>query len=714
MRRRARRPHGGANASRSWSGGMLSRESPSSTRSRLSGLAFALALALVGVPAASAAAPGVSAAVWPTAPDLQAPTLTLEPPPPRTRDTQPSFSGAASDVTTVTVDVYAGGDVRGEPVASARALPSGGAWASPGVSPALADGTYTAVASQPSSLGGPPGVSAPVSFEVDTKPPTVTLDQPRSPSKDETPSFSGSASEATQVIVEVFGGDRAEGPLVATARATPATGRWSSSETTPPLPDGSYTAVASQASELGNEAGESAPVIFIVDTHPPTVTLEPVASPSRDATPSFSGSATEATNVTVDIYAGGVVEGPPVASVTATGGGEWVTAEVSPALADGTYIAIASQPSAIGNPTGCSAPVPFIVDTHPPTVTLERPASPSADRSPAFSGSASDDTPVSVELYSGASITGVAVTSVSAQPHAGHWSTPALAAPLEPGEYTAVATQESSLGNAPGLSAPATFVVQSVAPVAITEAAGALGRASAAMYGSVEPKGAPIEACYFEYGTSLSYGKRVGCALVSGAAAFPAEGLAPVGVFARVYGLDAASIYHFRLVMIGEGGAAYGADEAFTTLPPWLFEEGSALAAGDVLGASATRLEPLIATQLARYERTVHVVLLLRRGMFKALFRAPTAGKATIEWLYLARRRRRRGRSSPSARARVRVASGSRTFHLAGSETLEVRLTGAGRRLLRARSRVTLTATCVFVPAAGTAVRSSRTFSLGR
>ena len=62
-------------------------------------------------------------------------------------------------------------------------------------SPALANGNYTAIATEPSGLGNDEGKSSKREFEIDTEPPEVTLNSVTSPSNNTKPSFSGTASE---------------------------------------------------------------------------------------------------------------------------------------------------------------------------------------------------------------------------------------------------------------------------------------------------------------------------------------------------------------------------------------------------------------------------------------------------------------------------------------------------------------------------------------
>src|SRR5207244_10092419 len=102
--------------------------------------------------------------------DTTAPTPSLTAPPNGsfTKDTTPSFSGAAGTATgdsaTVTVNVYAGTSASGSPVQTLPAIQSGASWTVT-ASPALGEGTYTARAQQ-SDLAGNVGFSSPSTFSV--------------------------------------------------------------------------------------------------------------------------------------------------------------------------------------------------------------------------------------------------------------------------------------------------------------------------------------------------------------------------------------------------------------------------------------------------------------------------------------------------------------------------------------------------------------------
>jgi Bacterial Ig-like domain len=647
--------------------------------------------------------------------DTHPPKVTLDQPLSPSHDATPSFSGTASDTTLVTIALYSGASAEGTPVATLKVQGNGGGWSSSSLAVPLADGTYTAVATQPSSLAGNgTGMSNDVTFVIDTRSPKVTLEPLLARSNDRMPSFAGTASEDEPVTVEVFEGTRAEGAIIRTVTAEGTRAGWTSARLTPPLPVGrhTFTAVATQPSAIGNPTGRSEPVTFVVDTEPPTVRVNPPPPRSNDPTPSFSGSATEATPVAVEIFAGERPEGAAVASASATvTGGSWTSTPVLPALADGTYTALAIEQSAIENGPGHSAPVVFTIDTKPPTVTLTPLPTPSGNAAPSFSGTATEMAPVTVSVYRGASARGTAIVTATAEVVSGTWITQPLSPELEWGEYTAVATQPSSIGNAAGVSAPVTFVLEPIAPVVATESATGVTATTAALYAWVNPRGAPVSACFFEYGVTTVYGKRVGCGFTSGVSGFPPLDTAPVPVFARIYGLTPSTVYHFRISAAGGGGTAQGADATFTTLTSVLADEEGSPSSRAPAGISAAALAGMIAGQLAPHGRAARIAAIVRRGGFIARLKSPEAGEAVVNWYYTPPGART---AAASSRKAVRVAFGSVMFRAAATRTLKLYLTPEGASLLRRLRRARLVAKCLFTPRGARAVKSSATFELRR
>lgn len=192
----------------------------------------------------------------------------------------PSFSGLADEASgKVTLRIYNGTTAEGTAIQELSTLLLLGSTWSLGPTEPLDDGTYTAQATQ-TNLVLETGASLPVTFTVDTSAPTVTLNPPESPSSNSTPSFTGTASDTTPVIIQIHTGATAKGTVVSTATATGTGAHWASGNATPSLSSGQYTAVATQASSLlGNPTGKSEPVTFTV-APPPIITPAAVPPPA--------------------------------------------------------------------------------------------------------------------------------------------------------------------------------------------------------------------------------------------------------------------------------------------------------------------------------------------------------------------------------------------------------------------------------------------------
>src|SRR5438270_1488716 len=320
--------------------------------------------------------------------------LTLVRPTPRSNKTKPSFSGTASENTEVVVHVFEGPTE----VANAKTTASAGAWSTSGLSKALPSGhhTFTVSAREKSALAGnPEGKAGPLTFEVNTLPPEVTIGQPVTPSNNTNPAFSGTASEESEVEVRVFEGTNE----VAHATTTAFGGQWATGSLSNLLPAGkrTFTAHATEKSLLGNAAGKSSTVSFEVNTLPPEVTLNQPTTPSNNTNPSFSGTASEETPVTVHVLEGTT----ELTSVTTTpSGGTW-SAALPGVLPAGKHVfnVVATEKSGIGNADGRSQELQFEVNTEAPVVTLEQPAPVSNVTTPAFSGTASETKSVTVEVF---------------------------------------------------------------------------------------------------------------------------------------------------------------------------------------------------------------------------------------------------------------------------------------------------------------------------
>ena len=273
------------------------------------------------------------------------------------------------------------------------------------------------------------------------------------------------------MTVKVYAGASVSGSPVQTLTTTATGGAWSVAASSA-LPEGTYTAQASQPDDAGN-TGTSKPVTFTVETAPPVVTLTTPANgeTTNHSTPTFSGAAGTTAGdlpaVTVKVYTGSTATGTPAQTLTATAsGGVWSVA-ASSKLPDGTYTAQASQSDKAGN-TGTSTTDTFTIFTVGPTVTITSPAAGSYTNhdTPTFSGTAgtaSGDSSVSVDVYSGSEATGIPVQTVVAPVSSGSWSV-AVSSPLFEGVYTVQASQTDGIGNT-GTSSPVIFTVKTTPPL---------------------------------------------------------------------------------------------------------------------------------------------------------------------------------------------------------------------------------------------------------
>jgi hypothetical protein len=146
----------------------------------------------------------------------------------------------------------------------------------------LPDGTYTAQAEQTSTLfegTKETTSSSSVTFTVDATPPSVTLTSPANGSSttNVSPVVSGSAGTAPgdlpTVTAELFPGSTAGPQAAIGAVSVPViAGAWSAPFGG--LAPGTYTALALQSDEVGNQ-GLSAPVTFTILAPPPPPTIPP-------------------------------------------------------------------------------------------------------------------------------------------------------------------------------------------------------------------------------------------------------------------------------------------------------------------------------------------------------------------------------------------------------------------------------------------------------
>jgi hypothetical protein len=165
----------------------------------------------------------------------------------------------------------------------------------------------------------------------------------------------------------------------------------------------------------------------------------------------------------IAIYPGASTTGTPLRlDGGSVGAGRRYSIQVTPALPDGRYTALATQ-SDSGGITGYSGPRTFRIKVHPPAVTLDGAASGSrvTQSTLVFSGTAGtqlgDSSHVEVILYAGRSVRGRQIGTLSVTARHGRWSAP-WPRRLALGRYTVRANQSDDAGHA-GLSTAHSFLI---------------------------------------------------------------------------------------------------------------------------------------------------------------------------------------------------------------------------------------------------------------
>ncbi len=85
------------------------------------------------------------------------------------------------------------------------------------------------------------------------------------------------------------------------------------------------------------------------------------------------------------------------------------------------------------------------------------------------------------------------------------------------------------------------FTPSQLPPVSLLDPVTNLTSASLTFNGNVNPRGGNVTSCYFEFGTSVLFGRTQNCA------SLPGSGSSPVAVTANVTGLTASTTYYYRL-----------------------------------------------------------------------------------------------------------------------------------------------------------------------
>jgi hypothetical protein len=205
-------------------------------------------------------------------------------------------------------------------------------------------------------------------------------------------------------------------------------------------------------------------------------------------------------------------------------------------------------------------------------------------------------------------------------------------------------------------------------PAATTEPAGAVTSQSAMVSGRVNPKDAPTT-YRFEYGTTTAYGRSTPVTAAG-------SGETAVVAAATVGGLSPATTYHYRILATNAGGVTTGSDRTFTTTVPAVGPPATQPPATTPPAAQPpATTPPFPGIELASPKLTY------ARGAITVRLRCPagTSGRCSGRTTLTARR--------PTSARRVSLGRAAFSIRPGSGASVKVRVTRAGRRLLRRASR---------------------------
>ncbi|HTZ88460.1 MAG TPA: IPT/TIG domain-containing protein [Solirubrobacteraceae bacterium] len=105
------------------------------------------------------------------------------------------------------------------------------------------------------------------------------------------------------------------------------------------------------------------------------------------------------------------------------------------------------------------------------------------------------------------------------------------------------------------------FTSLPLVPSISSEGVAEVERTTATLEASINPNGASVSNCEFEYGTTEDYGDIAPCS------SLPGPEVTPVAVTASLAGLTSGQEYHYRVLATNAGGTSFGADRTFMSEP---------------------------------------------------------------------------------------------------------------------------------------------------
>ena len=308
---------------------------------------------------------------------------------------------------------------------------------------ALAAGTYSdCTITVTDAAGNISSVLSIPSFTIDTTAPTLATVTPvPTPTKNTTPSYTFSSTEAGTII---YGGSCSSATTSATSG--------NNTITFNALAAGTYSTCTIRVRDAaGNTSALLTVPTFVIDTTAPTLAVvTPVPTPTKNTTPSFTFSSTEAGTIT---YGGSCSS----AATSTTAGNKTVSFST---LAAGTYSdCTITVTDAAGNISSALSVPTFVIDTTAPTLAVVTPVpTPTKNTTPSFTFSSTEAGTIT---YGGS----CSATTTSAI--AGNTTVTFTA--LAAGTYSnCTITVTDAAGNISSVLNVPTFVIDTTAPVLAT------------------------------------------------------------------------------------------------------------------------------------------------------------------------------------------------------------------------------------------------------
>jgi hypothetical protein len=126
---------------------------------------------------------------------------------------------------------------------------------------------------------------------------------------------------------------------------------------------------------------------------------------------------------------------------------------------------------------------------------------------------------------------------------------------------------------------------------------------------------------------------------------------------------------------------------------------------------TAAQLKALLLAQLTPSGKTAKTASLLKTGGYSLTFKAPEAGTLTIAWYELPPGAKLAKKATPKP---ILIATGQVKFAATGTKKLELKLTAAGKALLKRSKLVKLTAKGTLTPSGKSPVSATKPFTLKR